>query len=148
MESLQLTKDAVRKIYHMLNNKGISYELENNGELSYAPVLKMLHCAIMHRPSHIRMGPPYRWKCLITDGTYYIVAVAIDSIKDLFDSRAVRSGTIFLADEFRIVVTPSNKKVISLLNITPLTHDTTDISMDDYKDVNIIEMSDEVLHEI
>ena len=147
MESLQLTKDAVRKIYHMLDNKGISYESENNGN-SYVPVLKMLHCAKMHRPSHIRMGPPYRWKCLVSDGTYYIVAVAIDSIKELFDSRAVRSGTIFLAEEFRITVTPSNKKVIALLDITPLTHDTTDISMDDYKDVNIIEMSDEVLHEM
>lgn len=149
MESSVLTKYAVRKMYHMhYNNDGISYSSENNGELSYAPVLKMLHCKIIHRPAHIRMGPLYRWKCLISDGTYYICAMATDSIKYLFDSRAVRSGTIIRADQFRIMVTPRNMKVVSLLDITPLAHGTTNILIGDYKDVNIIKMSDEVLHEI
>jgi len=77
-----------------------------------------------------------------------MTAVANDSIKYMFDSRAVRSGTIFLANHFRIWVTRRDMKVISLYDITPLTHGTTDINIDDYKDVNIIKMSDEVLHEI
>ena len=149
MEESLITKHAVRKMYHMIdnNNNRVSYSAENNGELLYAPVLKLLHCKIIHRPTHMS-GPPTRWKCLISDGTYFMTAVANDSIKYMFDSRAVRSGTIFLANRFRIWVTRRDMKVISLYDITPLTHGTTDINIDDYKDVNIIKMSDEVLHEI
>ena len=137
-----LTKNALLRIYHMNETT----DADTVGGRPFSPVLECLYVKLMHSQTR------ERWKMILSDGTYYVIGVVHPDLDTLFHRGIIKKGTLFQLDYFRMCTmypTCFNRKrgvkVLHVMDLTPLGNHLQPDMIGSSKDVNMIDMTKEVL---